>query len=166
MSVLPHPALFSHSAEYLTNILEQSPVNSLTARYVTYRLLASVIWFILSFHRYPSVGLPFVCFGGSRSGVSSMERGRPTPGYVKLLLPPRQSRGNSHVGLAHPPRPEAAVMDGGVSVTADQAHAIPDVMSPACSWLRVRPGRDREGNFRPRGIASLETAARVGARQE
>ena len=28
-----------------------------------------------------------------------MDRGAPTPGYVKLLLPPRQSRGNSPVGL-------------------------------------------------------------------
>ena len=26
--------------------------------------------------------------------------GESTPGYVKLLLPPRQSRGNSHFGLA------------------------------------------------------------------
>ena len=29
-----------------------------------------------------------------------MDQGAPTPGYVKLLLPPRQSRGNSHFGLA------------------------------------------------------------------
>ena len=31
--------------------------------------------------------------------VPSMGQGELTPGYVKLLLPPRQSRGNSHFGL-------------------------------------------------------------------
>src|SRR5215471_18761720 len=39
----------------------------------------------------------FVCFAGSRFGVSSMACPGHTPGYVKLLLPPRQSRGNSHI---------------------------------------------------------------------
>jgi hypothetical protein len=112
----------------------------------------------------PSIdAIPFVCLAARRG--ATMERGASTAGYVKLLLPPRQSRGNSHVGLAHPARLVASC-HGRVSVTADQAHAIPDAMSPACSWLRVRPDRDREGNFRPRGIASPETAAKVGARQE
>jgi hypothetical protein len=38
-----------------------------------------------------------VCLAVGR--VAAIERGA-TPGYVKLLLPPRQSRGNSHFGLA------------------------------------------------------------------
>jgi len=47
----------------------------------------------------PSIDtIPFVCLAARR--VAAMERAVSTAGYVKLLLPPRQSRGNSHVGLA------------------------------------------------------------------
>jgi transposase len=46
--------------------------------------------------------------GGSLFGVSSMRPRESTSGYVKLLLPPRQSRGNSHVGLA--PRLKAEIV--------------------------------------------------------
>src|SRR6516164_4625332 len=46
----------------------------------------------------PSIDtIPFVCLAARR--VAAMERAVSTAGYVKLLLPPRQSRGNSHVGL-------------------------------------------------------------------
>jgi len=55
---------------------------------------------------------PFRVLGRSRVGFSSMDTRccRPaTPGIVKLLLPPRQSRGNSHVismaSAAPPARP-------------------------------------------------------------
>ena len=40
---------------------------------------------------------PFVCLAARRSRGDGA--GASTPGYVKLLLPPRQSRGNSHFGL-------------------------------------------------------------------
>ena len=47
----------------------------------------------------PSIyAVPFVCLDAR--WVAAMERGASTPGYVKLLLPPRRSRGNSHFGLA------------------------------------------------------------------
>jgi hypothetical protein len=45
--------------------------------------------------RFPSCAWPL---DGSR-----LSSGGSTPGYVKLLLPPRQSRGNSHFGLVTTP---------------------------------------------------------------
>jgi hypothetical protein len=42
-----------------------------------------------------------VCLAAHGFRASSMARG-PTSGNVKLLLPPRQSRGNSHYGLGLP----------------------------------------------------------------
>jgi hypothetical protein len=38
---------------------------------------------------------PGVCLGGARIRVPSVGKPGHTPGNVKLLLPPRQSRGNS-----------------------------------------------------------------------
>src|SRR5262245_13882539 len=55
-------------------------------------------WRGLISHRHPSMELLFVCLAFhdlefvDGPAVS-------TAGYVKLLLPPRQSRGNSHWGL-------------------------------------------------------------------
>jgi hypothetical protein len=45
---------------------------------------------------------PFVCLAARHSSRGDGP-GASTPGYVKLLLPPRQSRGNSHFGLAPSP---------------------------------------------------------------
>jgi hypothetical protein len=42
---------------------------------------------------------PFLCLAIGR--VAAIERGASTPGYVKLLLPPGQSRGNSYFGLVN-----------------------------------------------------------------
>ena len=52
----------------------------------------------LTSHGYPLVGLLSCAW---RHTVRSRVDGPrvPTSGYVKLLLPPRQSRGNSHFGL-------------------------------------------------------------------
>jgi hypothetical protein len=48
---------------------------------------------------HPSMRFPYVAWRLAIR-VAAMDRGSSTPGYVKLLLPPRQSRGNSHFGLA------------------------------------------------------------------
>jgi hypothetical protein len=65
--------------------------------YTTCHLLHHLVW--LNFSWLSIGGTPFRVawrltsrrlIGGARE---------PTPGYVKLLLPPRQSRGNSHFGL-------------------------------------------------------------------
>src|SRR5207344_1837540 len=48
----------------------------------------------------PSIdAIPLRCLV-SRHSSRGDGAGASTPGYVKLLLPPRQSRGNSHFGLA------------------------------------------------------------------
>ena len=44
------------------------------------------------------MGFSFVCLAARDS---ESRRWESTPGYVKLLLPPRQSRGNSYWGLAN-----------------------------------------------------------------
>ena len=46
----------------------------------------------------PSIeAISFLCLAVGR--VAAIERGASTAGYVKLLLPPRQSRRNSYFGL-------------------------------------------------------------------
>jgi hypothetical protein len=55
-------------------------------------------WRSLS-QRPPSVGRPFASLAATDSELHGWPVD-PTSGKVKLLLPPRQSRGNSHYGLA------------------------------------------------------------------
>ena len=89
MSALPHPALFSHSVECLTNILKQSRVDFLatTSRRNVLRICIAT-WSTLSFHGHPSLGLPYRVLGGSRFGISSMDRGsRPPDTWTSAASP-------------------------------------------------------------------------------
>jgi hypothetical protein len=59
---------------------------------------------------------PFVCLAARHSSRGDGP-GASTPGHVKLLLPPRQSRGNSHFGLVR-----AGSLN--CSITSDAANAL------------------------------------------
>jgi hypothetical protein len=87
----PAPLSFSHSAEYLTSILEQSPVNSL-ARYVMHCFLASAIWFILKLLSSSIGGTPFRVLW-RLAVLSLMDRGRRPPDMSNFCCLPGRAGG-------------------------------------------------------------------------
>jgi hypothetical protein len=89
------PALFSYSSECLASALTQV-VESHLLPVLPHLLRCFVTHVPLDCIAVWSASLCLAAHGAeSRRWTEGV-----TPGYVKLLLPPRQSRGNSHWGLA------------------------------------------------------------------
>ena len=87
----------------------------------------AVVW--LYFSWLPRWRDSFRALGGSTVWSPVHGPREPTSGYVKLLLPPRQSRGNSLVGLA-------GMQGSSLSSSADQSDFFPNERS-----LRPATGR-------------------------